>query len=42
VVGAKSYGRNPDFLLRLGYEQVRDVMALLAPSPFRDPLEAPA
>lgn len=42
VVGAKSYGRNPDFLLRLGYEQVRDVMALLAPSPSRDPLEASA
>ncbi len=42
VVGAKSYGRNPDFLLRLGYEQVRDVMSLLVSSPSRDPLEAPA
>lgn len=42
VVGAKSYGRNPDFLLRLGYEQVRDVVSLLAVSPSREPLEAPA
>jgi thioredoxin reductase len=41
VVGAKSYGRNPDFLIRLGYEQVRDIITLLAPSPSRDPLEAP-
>ena len=42
VIGAKSYGRNPDFLLRLGYEQVRDVMSLLAASPTRRAVEAPA
>jgi cation diffusion facilitator CzcD-associated flavoprotein CzcO len=42
VIGAKSYGRNTDFLLRVGYEQVRDVASLLAPSAVRDPLEAPA
>lgn len=25
ILGAKSYGRNPHFLLRIGFEQVRDV-----------------
>lgn len=29
VLGAKSYGRNADFLLSIGYEQVRDVMGLI-------------
>ena len=29
VIGAKSYGRNPQFLLRLGHEQVRDALHLL-------------
>ena len=29
VLGAKSYGRNPLFLMRLGFEQVRDVFALI-------------
>lgn len=29
VIGAKSYGRSPDFLLRVGYEQVREVASLL-------------
>lgn len=34
VIGAKSYGRNPDFLLSIGHEQVRDVMQLIgAPAP---------
>jgi hypothetical protein len=30
VVGAKSYGRAPTFLLATGYEQVRSVVAALA------------
>ncbi len=30
IVGAKSYGRAPTFLLRTGYEQVRSVVAELA------------
>ncbi len=30
VIGAKSYGRAPDFLLRVGYEQVQEVAALLS------------
>ena len=29
VLGAKSYGRNPDFLMRVGYEQVGELMTLL-------------
>lgn len=31
ILGVKSYGRNPTFLLRTGYEQVEQVMSLLAP-----------
>ena len=30
VLGAKSYGRNPRFLLRLAHAQIDDVMTLLA------------
>jgi hypothetical protein len=30
VIGAKSYGRAPDFLLRVGYEQVQEVAVLLS------------
>ena len=30
IVGMKSYGRGSAFLLRIGYEQVQHVMALLA------------
>lgn len=30
VLGAKSYGRNSSFLMRVGYEQVREVFGLLA------------
>ncbi len=30
ILGAKSYGRNSNFLLRAGFEQVRDVFTLLA------------
>lgn len=33
VLGAKSYGRRNDFLLRVGYEQVEQVMDLLAGDP---------
>lgn len=29
VLGAKSYGRNPNFLLKAGFEQVREVMGIL-------------
>jgi thioredoxin reductase len=29
ILGAKSYGRNSNFLLRAGFEQVRDVFALI-------------
>ena len=29
VLGAKSYGRNTYFLLRTGFEQVRDAFALI-------------
>ncbi len=29
VLGAKSYGRNPNFLLTLGHRQIEDVMSLL-------------
>jgi hypothetical protein len=29
ILGAKSYGRNSQFLLRIGWEQVRDVFGLL-------------
>jgi hypothetical protein len=30
MVGMKSYGRAPTFLLRTGYEQVRSIVAALA------------
>jgi hypothetical protein len=30
IVGAKSYGRNSRFLMRIGYEQVDDVFGLIA------------
>ena len=29
ILGAKSYGRNSNFLLRAGFEQVRDAFALI-------------
>jgi hypothetical protein len=31
LLGAKSYGRNNTFLLRVGWQQVEEVLALLAP-----------
>ena len=33
VLGAKSYGRNSQFLLRNGFEQVREVFARIAGKP---------
>jgi hypothetical protein len=36
IVGAKSYGRNSHFLMRIGFEQVRDVFALIARQPDLD------
>jgi thioredoxin reductase len=38
ILGAKSYGRNPHFLLRVGFEQVRDAFALITGKPNLDPL----
>ncbi len=32
ILGAKSYGRNPNFLLTLGHRQVQDVMTLIRAS----------
>ena len=29
ILGAKSYGRNSNFLLRTGFEQVREVFTLI-------------
>ena len=29
ILGAKSYGRNSNFLLRTGFEQIRDVFTLI-------------
>jgi thioredoxin reductase len=37
VLGAKSYGRNSNFLLRAGFEQVRDVFELIAGKANLDP-----
>jgi hypothetical protein len=36
ILGAKSYGRNSQFLLRAGFDQVRDVFALLVGKPDLD------
>jgi thioredoxin reductase len=36
ILGAKSYGRNSNFLLRAGFEQVRDVFALVTGRPDLD------
>ncbi len=33
ILGAKSFGRNSSFLMRLGFEQVRDVFTLLTGNP---------
>ena len=40
LLGQKSYGRNNSFLLRVGWEQVAEVMAELQPEPI--PLAVPA
>jgi hypothetical protein len=36
ILGAKSYGRSPNFLLRAGFEQVREVFTLIAGRPDLD------
>jgi thioredoxin reductase len=36
ILGAKSYGRNSQFLMRLGFEQVRDAFALMTGNPGLD------
>jgi thioredoxin reductase len=36
VLGSKSYGRNPNFLVRVGLEQVRDAFALIEDRPGLD------
>lgn len=36
ILGAKSYGRNSQFLLRVGFEQVRDVFRLITGKPDLD------
>lgn len=36
ILGAKSYGRHPAFLLRTGFEQVRDVFTLIMSQPDLD------
>jgi hypothetical protein len=36
VLGSKSYGRNPEFLLRVGHEQIRDAFRLIAGDPALD------
>jgi hypothetical protein len=33
ILGAKSYGRNSNFLMRIGFEQVREVFALITGRP---------
>ena len=29
ILGAKSYGRNSNFLLRIGFEQIREVFTII-------------
>jgi thioredoxin reductase len=36
ILGNKSYGRTPNFLLRVGYEQIRDLFTLLSGDPSLD------
>ena len=36
IVGAKSYGRNSTFLIRMGLEQIRDVFTLITGNPELD------
>jgi cation diffusion facilitator CzcD-associated flavoprotein CzcO len=33
IIGAKSYGRNSNFLLRIGFEQIREVFTLITGKP---------
>lgn len=41
IIGHKSYGRRSDFLLRIGFEQVRDVFRLIEHDPVLDLYHAP-
>jgi hypothetical protein len=41
ILGAKSYGRNSNFLLRVGFEQVRDAFTLIAGKPGLDLYKKP-
>ncbi|MFN0149186.1 MAG: NAD(P)-binding domain-containing protein [bacterium] len=41
ILGAKSYGRNPNFLLRVGIEQVRDLFRILTGDAALDVTTAP-
>jgi hypothetical protein len=41
ILGAKSYGRNPNFLIRVGIEQVRDLFRILTGRPDLDVTAAP-
>jgi thioredoxin reductase len=41
ILGAKSYGRNTNFLMRNGFEQVREVFTLIADDPRLDLYAAP-
>ncbi len=36
ILGAKSYGKNVNFLIRLGLEQIRDVFTLIEGDPAVD------
>jgi hypothetical protein len=36
LLGAKSYGRNSNFLLRTGFEQIREVFTLITGKPGLD------
>jgi hypothetical protein len=38
ILGARSYGRGSTFLLKLGFEQIRDVLTLLGGEDNRPPL----
>jgi hypothetical protein len=41
ILGAKSYGRNSNFLLRVGFEQIREVFTLITGKPTLDLYKKP-
>ncbi len=41
ILGSKSYGRNSHFLLRIGFEQIRDVFRLITSKPELDLYKSP-